>query len=134
MFFRNAIQTRRASFSARRVCNLTPMSHLVVIPSPGPGKAIQVVSVSFRLYAGKKAHAFTNDMVLTAGRHGRPQFSLEAAVINSSFDEWVQMVALERGSLKEDEAITFGPSAGASVSPSADSAISFDIAYRVVKA
>jgi hypothetical protein len=134
MFFWNPIQTRRISFSANRVLNLTPMGHLTVVPAPGPGKAIQVVSAAFKLNAGKHPFAFTNDMVLTAGHLSRPQFNLEAAIINSSFDEWVNMVPLERGSLQEDAALTFGPSAGANTSPIANGDIAFDITYRLVKA
>lgn len=134
MFFWNTIQTRRISFSANRVLSLTPMGHLTVIQSPGPGKAIQVISVAFKLNAGKHPFDFTNDMVLTMGHLSRPLYKLEAAVINSSFDEWVHMLPIGRGSLQEDTPLTFGPSAGANLSPLANGDIAFDIAYRVVKA
>ena len=133
MFFRS-LYNRKVSLDATTVRSLVPSGHVVVIPAPRKGYAIQVVSASFQLHAGDVAYGFTNDMVLSAGHLQRPQFGFEAAVINSSFDEWVGMLPLERGDLRAGEALTFGPSAGANIAFEAYGGVVLDITYRLVKA
>jgi len=133
MFFFNTIKSTRISFDASRVRALTHDNHLLAIPAPGPGRAIQVVSAAFRLDSGDVAYSFTNNLCLRSGRPSHPQFILDVAIVNSSFDEWVGFIPVERGTLSENRAITFGPIAGANVSFTADSDVYLDIAYRVVK-
>ncbi len=133
MFFFNTIKSNRISFSPSRVRALTNDNHLTAIPAPGPGRAIQVVSASFRLDSGDVAYSFTNNLCLRAGRPASPQFVLDVAIVNSSFDEWVGFVPVERGTLGENQPLTFGPIAGANVSFKADGDVYLDIAYRVVK-
>lgn len=137
MFFNKSVCSTRVAFDAVRLRVLTPTTHLVVVPAPGRGKAIQVVSASLKLDVDKNPFAFTNDLGLITGNINisKPQFVMEAPLVNSSFNEWAAFLPpLRAGSLKAGLPLTFGPLAGANTSFEADGKITLDVAYRVVKA
>lgn len=137
MFFRRPVKEERVVIQADVIRSLHSTKHVTVIPSPGRGKAIEVISANVQTVTGNTPLAFTGSLGLLAGGIGtsRAQRILVAPVINSQFDQWACMTPGEtHGSLMENEAIKFGPIVGANVAHNADTDVIVDVMYRVVEA
>lgn len=136
MFFRKPVKEVRVAIEADVLRTLHPNKLVTIIPAPGRGKAIEVISANVQTATGNTALAFTDDLGLVAGGIGtsRAQLIMAAPVINSQFDQWARMVPGDwHGSLIENGAINFGPLVGANLAPNADTDVIVDVMYRVVK-
>lgn len=137
MFFRKPIKEVRIAIESDVLRTLHPNKLVTVIPSPGRGKAIEVISANVQTVTGNTPLAFTDGFGLVSGGIGtaRAQLVMAAPVINSQFDQWACMLPGDfHGSLIENGAINFGPLIGANVALNADTDVIVDVMYRVVKA
>jgi len=135
MFFRKPVKSVTVSIDGKVLRGLHSNKSAIVIPSPGIGKAIQIVSASVQTVTGNTPLAFTDTLGLFTGGipTSRAQFIVEAPVINSRFGQWVSMTPT-MGTLVHDKPIVFGPIVGANVTENADTNVVLDVMYRVVKA
>lgn len=131
------ILTARATLIPADLLTLSSANYLDVIPNPGLGKTISVVSAAFLLTAGSTAYGFTNDLTLVTGTPAagsQPQLTLPASVINSSFNAYKQFLfpSTTAPDLVSNIALSLGTAAGANTVPTANGVVNLEIAYRII--
>jgi len=129
-----SVLSLRVSIPSAMINTLTNVIGASLIPSPGIGKSIQVIAAAFSYDFDSASYNFTNDLCLVTGNLGagaKPQFTVPASVINSSFDEFVNMDMGTTGSLSPNQPLVLQTTAGATTA-TGDGSVNMEITYKVV--
>ena len=130
-----ATLSTRVAVSSAQFLSLTPSSGVTIIPSPGIGYAIEVLSIALQLIipVGGNQFNFTNDLRFTTGSLGSsaPQFDIPVATINSPNSAHVSLDKASLGVLTANQPLILHTSAGLATAGNGNAFI--DVSYRAVQ-
>ena len=111
--------------------NLLNTVPYALIPSPGAGKAIQIVSASLRMVYNSSPYSFQATGIEIEVSPGSPQVFITNSNVNVTSSQFVALTPVSSGAIAENSAVKLSAPAPQS-GTSGDSDVTIDLLYRII--
>ncbi len=111
--------------------NLLNTTPYPLIPAPGAGKAIQVISGSLKMVYGSSPYSFQATGVEIEVTPGNPQIFITNSNVNVVADTFVTLTPVSSGAIAEDSSVQLSAPA-AQLGTQGDSDVKIDLLYRII--